>query len=248
MWPFNGDKLKDRDALEKYRRWLRRWLLSINWRYVMAGTIAVALFITIAWATAVTPWKVSQPGEEVLIAGEIGTVSSEIYDEVSNDLIPAQNNSSTGLSKSEPPGEAGNETTAWPVWQPEPGELALPVSGKITTPYGFNYSPLYGDYRFNTGIYLEVEQAENVHPCLPGQVVEIKKSEQNEFIILIEHGNGWSSKYEGLNQVAVLEGSSVTTRDRLGKVELAEAGKGKILFTLLKDEEPVDPAVYFNKY
>lgn len=27
MWPFE-DRLKDQDAVEKYRRWLRRWLLE----------------------------------------------------------------------------------------------------------------------------------------------------------------------------------------------------------------------------
>ncbi len=27
MWPF-GERLRDQDALEKYRRWLRRWLLD----------------------------------------------------------------------------------------------------------------------------------------------------------------------------------------------------------------------------
>lgn len=27
MWPF-GERLRDQDALEKYRRWLRRWLLN----------------------------------------------------------------------------------------------------------------------------------------------------------------------------------------------------------------------------
>jgi len=27
MWPFEN-RLKDQDALERYRRWLRRWLLN----------------------------------------------------------------------------------------------------------------------------------------------------------------------------------------------------------------------------
>lgn len=65
LWPF-GERLSGQDPVEKYRRWLRRWLLG-NWlHYAVVSTVVVALVMTLLWAI-LNSWRPvgPAPGKEV---------------------------------------------------------------------------------------------------------------------------------------------------------------------------------------
>ena len=54
MWPFNDNDLRNQDGENKYRQWLRRWLLGGWFRYVAAGTLVLVLVTSLVWAAVMT--------------------------------------------------------------------------------------------------------------------------------------------------------------------------------------------------
>lgn len=53
MWPFDNN-LRNQDGTNKYREWLRRWLMGGWFRYVAAGTLVLVLVTSLVWAAVFT--------------------------------------------------------------------------------------------------------------------------------------------------------------------------------------------------
>lgn len=53
MWPFD-DNLRNQDGSNKYKEWLRRWLMGGWFRYVAAGTLVLVLVTSLVWAAVYT--------------------------------------------------------------------------------------------------------------------------------------------------------------------------------------------------
>lgn len=258
MWPF-GERLKDRDAVEKYRRWLRRWLLG-SWRCIAACTVAAALMAGIIWAAVNTRDDNSQPAAGDKPAAETITGSppaapSFSIDRLEDKQVKQQeqginDNKAAGDSQAAGKGIDSAETVVSSVLGNDAApSLALPVSGKKISSYGYHYSPLYEDYRFHTGIVLQSEETSDVHPCMPGKVIEISGSGELGYTVTMDHGDGWAGIYEGLARVTVEEGDNLTPAGCLGQAKTAAGdGRGEIIFTLTRNGKAVDPTPYLQKY
>lgn len=251
MWPF-GKRLKDQDAVEKFRRWLRRWLLGARWRCFAAAAAAAALLAGIIWAT-VSTWNNTSPAAGDKPPREVITGFSPVTEKspagrLEDKFVRQQ---AQEINEKEPAGAGaggGGEPEA-AVSRDEPGAMVLPVSGRKISSYGFHYSPVYGDYRFHTGIVLQAEENNEVRSCLPGKVTEISFIREKGYSVKVDHGDGWASIYEDLDRVVVAKNDGVDAGGLLGRAKIAGAsGKGEITFTLLRNGEPVDPTPYIQKY
>lgn len=252
MWPF-GKRLRDQDAVEKYRRWLRRWLLG-SWRVIAAGTLAAAILVGIVWV-AVNTWDSSskpaagdKPAREVMTGSppaELDLSTGCIEDrQVKQPELETNYRNEPGDSQAVGVNETGRETGVSSVVKNDRApSLSLPVSGKKILSYGYHYSPLYDDYRFHTGIVLQTEGNNQVYPCMPGKVVEITVTENNGYTVTMDHGDGWASKYEGLAGVTAQKNSNLSTSDPLGEAKTNVDNQGEITFTLTRNGKAVDPGI-----
>lgn len=241
MWPF-GERLKDQDAVEKFRRWLRRWLLGMQARHIAAAAIAVLVLAALVW-TVLQTWS---PGD-VPAAGDKPAINYNLpvneVNELENQFVePKQQEQESGPG---PAGAAEEEAAAGAGEENSSLDLVLPVSGQRVSAYGFHYSPLYEDYRFHHGVVLATGEDGRVRSCLPGRVVELTYNGAAGYTVRVEHGEGWASVYEGLQEIAVAKGDTVTAGQSLGR---ASREGGEITFTLLQDGKPVDPAPYLQQY
>ncbi len=256
MWPF-GDKLKDQNAMEKYRRWLRRWLLG-SWQYVAAGTIVAAILVGLVWAATNTwnqddaePATGDKPATEI-ISGYSPAAENYLTGPLKNEQIEQRKqeiigSGETGTGAASETAEEKNAHTTGsepvPTVNDEP-ILALPVNGRTVSTFGYHYSPLYEDYRFHTGIALQTGQGSEVYPCMPGKVINVSGDADTGYTVKMDHGGGWSSSYGKLASTEVSSGENLAVGHCLGR---AGTG-GEINFHLYKDGEAVDPTPYLQKF
>lgn len=253
MWPF-GDKLKDQNAMEKYRRWLRRWLLG-SWQYVAAGTIVAAILVGLVWASLNTwnkedaePATGDKPATEI-ISGYSPAAENTLTGPLKDEQIEQRKQELIGSDKEDTGSTGTTEEKETPAPTTKPGDagemaFSMPVNGEMVSSFGYHYSPLFDDYRFHTGVALLAEENGQVRPCLPGKVINVTGNTKEGYTVKMDHGNGWSSSYEKLSSTRVESGDTLAANDPLGQ---AEIGK-EITFTLYKDGEAVDPASYLQKF
>jgi len=247
VWPF-GDKLKDQNGTDKYRRWLRRWLMG-SWQYIAAGTIAAALLGGIVWASLNT-WNNDNAEPATKDKPAVESISSYspaqetlLIDPSKDKQTEQQKQENNGTPENTGQGQNSNPQNG-PVADSEPS-LALPVNGTAVSSFGHHYSPQFEDYRFHTGIGLETQGNNEVYPCLPGKVLTVAGNAQQGYTVEMNHGGEWSSAYDGLASVSAVAGENLDSSDCLGQ---AAGTNGTITFTLYKNGKAVDPVPYMQKF
>jgi murein DD-endopeptidase MepM/ murein hydrolase activator NlpD len=89
-------------------------------------------------------------------------------------------------------------------------ELAWPVTGSITSGYGWRTSPIYGDRRFHTGIDIGAQTGQPVIASASGEVVLSGYLRGYGLTVIIDHGNAMATLYGHNSTVAVSEGAQVS--------------------------------------
>lgn len=118
-------------------------------------------------------------------------------------------------------------------------DLLWPVQGEIQTPFGWYRHPVYGDWRFNTGIEFSAP-GEMVHAVLAGQVVSVI-SDGLETELVLDHGGGWTSTYRSVKALTVAPGERVERNQ-----EIAVPHNGIVFFGLNHNHEPVNPQAFLR--
>ncbi len=235
MWPF-GKRLSEQDLVEKYRRWLRRWLLG-NWlRYAVVSTVVVALIMVLLWAVLST-WQPAGPVPAPAPGTDRGV-----------QLMHSRTADFSQPADGKEMGEDGSGRI----------KIYAPVDGEIVRAYGRGYSQVYGDYRFNESVEFGASAGALVKSAAPGTVkavqpgaavgrpeepgvTEASNPVPLSYTVTIDHGHGWQTVYRGLGEVQVKAGQHLSARAPLGTLP----GSGKVLeFTLLKDGAARNPAGY----
>ncbi|MGB9804339.1 MAG: murein hydrolase activator EnvC family protein [Desulfofundulus sp.] len=238
MWPF-GKRLSGQDPVEKYRRWLRRWLLGSWLRYAVIGSTVISLIAFIIWAVLGT-WPLSGRSPATVPARDLEHGVQVVHSRPLKTIQPSDVqelavNASSGF------------------------KICAPVDGRIVQPYGSGYSELYGDFRFNRSVAFSAATGALVTAAAPGKVGAVRPGPALEepgqanangasgnpvpvsYTVIIDHGSGWQTVYRGLGEVRVKTGQSVAARAPLGTLPRS----GKVLeFTLLKNGVARNPADY----
>lgn len=135
--------------------------------------------------------------------------------------------------------------------QTQPTEVffALPVGGEIINVFSNNElikSKTMGDWRTHDGIDIAADPSTAVKSAADGKVKEIKTDGLWGVCIIIEHNNGYTSHYYGLNaSVNVKKGQDVKIGDVIGNVsdtaqiEISEVSH--LHFGIKKDDKWIDP-------
>ncbi|GCL68246.1 peptidase M23 [Veillonella tobetsuensis] len=131
------------------------------------------------------------------------------------------------------------------TWVQGTGQLGWPVSGEITSPYGYRVHPIWGTTIYHSGIDIGVDEGTPVHAADSGVIVWSGWMGGYGYAVVIDHGNGLSTLYGHNSELAVDEGQSVSK----GQVVAYAGSTGNstgphVHFEVRENGDPVDPMGY----
>lgn len=125
--------------------------------------------------------------------------------------------------------------TFWPV----------PFEG-VTSPFGMRYHPILHRKILHTGVDLRCDGAV-VSAFAPGTVIYAGVLSGYGNIVIIDHGNGYQTRYAHLESMSVDEGDSVTEGEQIGvSGESGNVTGPHLHFEIRKNNVPVNPMTFFN--
>lgn len=98
------------------------------------------------------------------------------------------------------------------------GYFVWPVSGQITSPYGWRTHPVYGGRSFHTGIDIGVGHGTPIDAARSGRVVDAGYMGAYGLAAIIDHGEGMATLYAHMSSIRVSVGQQVRTGDVVGLV------------------------------
>lgn len=148
------------------------------------------------------------------------------------------------------PPEMSSETIGPAIQPPTVPELLRPLGGerKVLQPFALAYSERYGDFRLHPGIAYEAAPGEAVLAAAAGTVTEIHDSPLDGTTVVLDHGNGLTTRYAGLGKVLVGENATVQPGHIIAEVgKPGQEAESRLYFELTLQGEPIDPAPHFDK-
>src|SRR4030042_4328608 len=126
--------------------------------------------------------------------------------------------------------------------EPDSGLHSMPVNGVISSHFGMRRHPIYGDDRFHAGIDIAAPVGTEVHPIKDGKVVFSGEQAGYGNVVVIDHGDGLTSKYAHNKTNLVKEGDQVDADTVIAKVGDTGNSTGPHLHLEIRDKQGyIDP-------
>ena len=125
------------------------------------------------------------------------------------------------------------------------GSLIWPVSGPVTSSFGWRIHPIFGYKKFHTGIDIGAGYGAPIHAADSGTVIYATWMSGYGNVIIIDHGRGISTLYAHQSSLAVGNGARVSRGQTIGYVGSTGFSTGPHLhFEVRLNGNPVDPMAY----
>jgi murein DD-endopeptidase MepM/ murein hydrolase activator NlpD len=123
------------------------------------------------------------------------------------------------------------------------GAFSWPVTGTITSPFGWRSNPFGGSPEFHQGLDIAAPSGTTVTAAAGGTVIMAQWYGGYGNYILIDHGGGYSTGYGHLSAIYVSTGQNVQRGQAIGAVGSTGQSTGPHLhFEVRIAGKPVDPA------
>lgn len=127
------------------------------------------------------------------------------------------------------------------------GQLAWPVSGPVSSPYGYRTHPIFGDRRLHSGIDISAGYGQTVFSADGGTVSFVGVMGGYGNVVVVDHGGGLATTYNHLSAFSVSSGQSVGRGQPVGAVGCTGYCTGPHLhFEVRVNGTPVDPMPYLQ--
>ncbi len=118
--------------------------------------------------------------------------------------------------------------------------IALP--GRVSSAYGMRKDPINGDVKMHKGTDIPMPTGSDVRTAGPGTVVSVGQVSGYGLQVVIDHGDGVTTRYAHLSSAAVHPGDTVAR----GQVIAASGNSGRstgphLHFEVLTQGRPIDP-------
>ena len=124
-------------------------------------------------------------------------------------------------------------------------ETVDPVTGPITSDFGYRISPINGKNEFHLALDIGAAEGTEIGAFADGVVEYIGESDIYGLYLKINHANGVSSFYAHCSQLLVRKGDAVTCGQTVALVGQTGSAIGSHLhLTIEKDNVRLDPAYY----
>lgn len=125
------------------------------------------------------------------------------------------------------------------------GVFSWPVSGPITSPFGYRVHPIFGTTIFHSGIDIGVPEGTVVHAADGGTVIEADWIEGYGYAVIIDHGNGLQTVYGHNSSLIVSAGQTVSKGQPIAySGQTGYATGPHVHFEVRDNGSPVDPMGY----
>jgi len=151
------------------------------------------------------------------------------------------------VSDAEPPGKQAEGAPA----PPSPRESASPLrgGGRLSSGFGFRKDPFTGGVAFHHGIDLAAPEGTPVYPVKEGKVVFSGSAKGYGNLVVVDHGDGFVTKYAHNRANRVAAGDRVNSETVIAEVGRTGRSTGPHLhFELLHEGKRVHPTgIYAGK-
>ena len=128
------------------------------------------------------------------------------------------------------------------------GEGRWPVSGPITSPYGWRIHPITHTRRFHDGVDIGCAGGTPIHCAAAGTIIETGWRGPYGQVVLVDHGSGLSTMYchTERGSIQVTPGQHVSKGQVLARVDSTGWSTGNHLhFSVFRNGEHVNPQSVF---
>jgi murein DD-endopeptidase MepM/ murein hydrolase activator NlpD len=127
------------------------------------------------------------------------------------------------------------------------GELSSPVSGTVTSSFGYRTAPTAGASTYHEGIDIGAPAGSVVGAADGGKVSSCGYNKTKGYYVKISHGNGRYTEYFHLEGFCVSKGQAVAAGQEIGRVGSTGVSTGPHLhFAVIESGVHVDPAPYLD--
>ncbi|MBQ4600179.1 MAG: peptidoglycan DD-metalloendopeptidase family protein [Oscillospiraceae bacterium] len=117
----------------------------------------------------------------------------------------------------------------------------------LSSPYGYRVHPVYGTWKFHSGVDLAAPKGTPIYASRSGTVTAATYHSSMGNYVTINHGDGFSTSYLHMTHDTVSKGQHVSAGQVIGYVGSTGVSTGPHLhFTVYYKGETVNPADYFN--
>ncbi len=125
---------------------------------------------------------------------------------------------------------------------PSAGGLIYPVSGPITSPFGYRVHPILGTSRFHSGLDFGVGHGTPIAAADNGLVIHSGWYGGYGNTIILDHGSGWTTLYAHASSLNASQGQSVKRGQTVSFVGSTGMSTGPHLhFEVRYQGNPIDP-------
>ncbi len=125
------------------------------------------------------------------------------------------------------------------------GAMMWPLSGEITSPFGWRTHPVFGNARFHSGIDIGADYGQTVVAADGGVVVHADWLGGYGKAVIIDHGNGLQTLYAHNSELVVGEGQSVSKGQMIARAGSTGYSTGPhVHFEVRSGGSPTDPTAY----
>lgn len=122
-----------------------------------------------------------------------------------------------------------------------------PASGPVSSPFGPRKDPMGGGYDFHPGVDIAAEQGAPIRAAAAGRVIAAGEDGGYGNVVVIDHGNGVTSRYAHCSQTFATVGETVSAGDEIAAVGSTGHSTGPHLhFEVRVGEKPVDPMTFLK--
>jgi murein DD-endopeptidase MepM/ murein hydrolase activator NlpD len=119
----------------------------------------------------------------------------------------------------------------------------MPVDGRISSKFGLRKHPIHGDMRFHHGMDIAAPEGTEVYPLRGGKVIFSGQQPGYGNAVVIDHGDGYVSKYAHNKVNLVKTGDPVDEHTAIAQVGSTGLSTGPHLhFEVRADGKYIDPA------
>ena len=113
---------------------------------------------------------------------------------------------------------AGRKRAHW-FFDIPAGALPLMIPpGRLSSPFGWRYHPLFKTRLFHTGVDIAAPAGTSIHAVGKGQVISARWHGGYGNAVIIDHGGGRTTLYGHMLSIGVTEGQMVSDREIIGRV------------------------------
>lgn len=146
--------------------------------------------------------------------------------------------------------EAASSSTAsdfTPGTLREPEAPRWPVRGRISSEFGWRVDPIHGQRKFHQGMDLAAPEGTPVRACMPGRVILSDYRDGYGNVVVVEHGNGFTTLYAHNRENLAREGDRVRTGECLAHLGSTGRSTGPHLhFEVRRHGQHLDPADFLD--